>query len=273
MFLIAPLAIAGLASAGIQAGVGLSQYIKGRKLGKTQRPEYEIPQGAQDSLSLAKEMANYDRLPGAKEAEDEISAGSASAVRGIQETGMSSSSKLAAISAINTNQNKALRNLAVEGAKYRDVNKVRLGTAYDRMARYQDEEFNVNQMKPYLAAMDSSRRLKDTGIDRIMGGIKSGLMVGGIGAMGDTPLAPTTGGDVESGVPFNKQDAIVKAMGMQGETGTNIDPQDYNTWANMYRQKHPQATDEQVNQAVMGFMTQTGMGSSGTPYNKHFLSN
>ena len=157
-----------------QAGLGIYQAISGAKQAKTPRPEYEIPGAATAALAEAKKLASQRQLPGQQLMEEQMAASTARTIGDIQEVAPSGAAALGAIGQTHQTEQQAQRDLALKGAQYQAANQAALRQQLGQYAGFQEKEFDINQMQPYLAAMATASAMKGAGMQNIYGGISSG---------------------------------------------------------------------------------------------------
>lgn len=156
-----------------QLGSGIVQSVKGSKI-KPQRPTYKIPREIAQNQAMYRAQANSTRVPGQSIIENNIKAGSANAMRNVQNTARNTGDVLAAASQINSNQNQAFNNLGLQGAQMQMANKDRLASANETMAQYRNQAFDYNKNQPYLNQMARKNALIGSGAQNISGAFNSG---------------------------------------------------------------------------------------------------
>lgn len=203
--------IAGAAAA-TKLTVGGIQYAKGRKLAKEAvRPTYEVPSAVNDQLAIAKAQAQNNRLPGQSQAESNISGASQTGIRAAKESG-NPAAIMAAISAINANQNQAYQGLATKGAEFQQQNIANLQNTLGNYGQYQDRQFDMNKMQPFRDKAAAAAALQGAGMKNMAGGASDG---GGIAmqAMGKKDGGGGAGSaktsTIESGVPTAVESAPI----------------------------------------------------------------
>ena len=150
-----------------QAGFGLYQTIKGgRDARNNERPVYEIPESMQQAMETSERMAqrgldeqtrqNYlqglvDTRAAAFQGLSDRKAG-IGAVAGVQQREIAGQQQLAAM-----DNEQRMRNIAA-------LQDMRM-----RMARFEDQEFNLNQMQPYEDRAAAASAMQGAGLQNIFG--------------------------------------------------------------------------------------------------------
>jgi len=173
-------AAAALASLGslYQLGTGIQQGIRGRRLGKAERPWYNIPTEITKNAQLAQNAYGASTLYGLPgqgaitSANDRATAG---AMRGMNESQQSPASLLAGYAALDQNTKNSNANLGVQAAQYRanqmNATRGQLMGANRVLAQYKDQYFNNNYMEPYQNKMNASAALRQAAITNTYGGL------------------------------------------------------------------------------------------------------
>ena len=171
MFLIAPAAIAAIASAvpAIIKGIkGISQTIKGKKLSETAKPEY-VRSGEVDQLiANARNQAAGNKMVGQSEANEQMEADIAGMLREAQKTG-SPDDFMTTLTQLASQKSKAVRDLTVSAARDYQQRQQRLTSALKIGAEESGKEFDINLMQPYLASQAAASALRQAGSANIYG--------------------------------------------------------------------------------------------------------
>lgn len=207
-----PMIIGGVA-AGVQAlqrGIsGARQIGKAKKLEQAyDRPEYRTPTEIDQYVNLAKAAYQDPRLPGQGTREQMIDQSTANAV-GTAQRAAGSPAALAQMVAAATSQNQQARTqLALEAARMDDLQRQQYGRALQTRARYRDQEFDVNRMRPYQQAMAAAGALRQSGNVNLYNA------VGGVGNVAMSAY------NAFGGQGMGTED-LARSM---GTTGLNTDP-------------------------------------------------
>ena len=151
---------------------GISGLFQGGKgvagLLGSNRPQYSIPAAQQQSLALAQAQAGGD-MAGYGQAKSNIGTSTANALGAARESG----NPLAAISAIQANQNQAFNNLDTQNANYKVGRQDNLQRALGTQGEYQDRAFQMNEFAPYMDKQRESRQLIGSGLSNVFGAMNN----------------------------------------------------------------------------------------------------
>lgn len=163
-----------------QLGTGIQQGIRGRRLGKAERPWYNIPTEISKNADLAKNAYGASTLyglPGQGTITSNNDRATASAARGMNESQQSPASLLAGYAALDQNTKNTNANLGVQAAQYRanqmNATRGQLMGANRVLAQYKDQAFNNNYMEPYQNQMNASQALRQSAITNTYGAINN----------------------------------------------------------------------------------------------------
>lgn len=132
--------------AGIQGGTGIIQLLSGL-FGQQERPKYDIPTAATESLNVAKGLAGQTKLPGQDIYETQLGEKTANMTKNIEKMG-GGGSGLGTLSNIYAQEAGAKRNLAVDAAKYYQQNQRGLQGALGQYAGWQDKKWQYDVGQP-----------------------------------------------------------------------------------------------------------------------------
>lgn len=160
----------GLLPAGLQAGFGVYQLIKGRKLAKNNiRPEYQVPSEIMANLSQAQRMA-LEGLPASVKEEY---------IKNLQrqqsfslDQMSSRKAGLTGLSAIMQQGTDAYGNLMSQDAMAKQQNLQNLMNVRSQVAGYKDKQFELNKLNPYYEKAQAAAAMKGAGLQNLMGGIQ-----------------------------------------------------------------------------------------------------
>lgn len=181
-YAIAPAVLAAIISAApalLQAGQGISQSARAKKLAKN-RPEYNIPQEAYGNVDLAKNAygaASMYGLPGQGRIQNNFMQGQANTLNAIKQSQQTPAAQLIGIAASDANTKNSMADLGVNAAQMRQQNmdNARMGliSARQALAAYRDREFELNKLEPYRNAIAASGAMRGAGQQNIYGGVTS----------------------------------------------------------------------------------------------------
>ncbi len=149
-----PLTILGLA----QGAFGLGKVLFGKK-----RPEYEIPIEARSALALSKARAADPNMPGQQQLEDQISLTTANTLAAGRESGNIQE----VLPAIQSSENKAIRELAIASAEDQRRDEASYQDALLGMSDQKDKEFQMNEFAPYAQNYQEGRQMVGAGIENL----------------------------------------------------------------------------------------------------------
>lgn len=179
-----PAAALMLIPAALQAGMGVAQYLGGRKLANQATPDYNIPKEYQDMLNVQGAYANAD-MPGSGQVRQDIR-GNTSDYLGMAERFGQIDPNTA--NAAYTQEQEALADFGVQNAMYRVGEKDKLLNAKGIMA---DQKLNKQQwevLTPFERTMQSGSALMGAGIQNTFGALGSAADMIGYSAMNGTDL-------------------------------------------------------------------------------------
>jgi hypothetical protein len=185
-----PLTLALLMSlpALFKTGTGIAQGIRAGQLGKTPRPEFEIPESATSSLDVAKRLASGRELPGQSIMEDKLRGSTAAGASEIKRVADSPVAAMGAISNLYKGEMEGMQNLDIASAQNYINNQKGLAGALDKYAGYEQQKFKYDKIDPYEAAMNASAMLKESSLQNIYGGIQGVTSNLGTGMSGQNSL-------------------------------------------------------------------------------------
>lgn len=197
-----------------QLGTGIQQGIRARRLAKTPRPNYNIPNEITDNVNLAKNAYGASTaygLPGQNAITSANNRATANAMQGISQSQQSPASILAGYTALDQNTKNTNADLGVKAAMFRanQMNAARgqLMGANRVLAQYRDQAFNTNQMQPYNNTMNAAAALRQGAITNTygaldnLGGLASGMMLRKSGQQPTATPSTTAKTPINTGQP------------------------------------------------------------------------
>lgn len=154
----------------IQMGVGLA------KARAATRPQYVLPTAIEEQMSEAQRLSYYG-LPDEQKQEflDNIARSTAGAVRGASDR----RGGLGAIATAAQQEQDAFKGLLSADAQARLNNIQRLQEVRSLYAQYEDKEFTLNELEPYMQEIAAAGALQGAGMQNI-GGALNTLAMGSI---------------------------------------------------------------------------------------------
>ena len=191
--------------------LGIGQLIGGSAM-KAKRPEYKIPETAEEELAMSRMMAN-GRMPGINYAQARIDQNSASAAYRTNRAATNPNQILNAQAGIQMNANVAERGLMESEANDQYRRLANLSRSLRMMSEYKDREFQLNKMEPYQDKAKTKAALVQGGLLNLFGGV--GESMGGLMA-GKMMQGPQAGGQANTGVAAQNPFANIMNLAKMG---------------------------------------------------------
>lgn len=156
--------------AGAKAVIGGIQTVKGLSM-NPERPTYEIPDEAQESLNNARRVASMTEIPGASILRESLKENMANSIFSMTQAATSPSQILAGVGGMQESYANEEQKLAVAGANMYMNNQGMLRQELNRMADREDQRFVINKLNPYVEDMERKQALIGGGVQNIMGGV------------------------------------------------------------------------------------------------------
>lgn len=176
----------------IQMGVGLA------KARAATRPQYVLPTAIEEQMSEAQRLSYYG-LPDEQKQEflDNIARSTAGAVRGASDR----RGGLGAVATAAQQEQDAFKGLLSADAQARLNNIQRLQEVRSLYAQYEDKEFTLNELEPYMQEVMAAGALQGAGMQNI-GGALNTLAMGNIYGVlgGEKAAAGAVGGATDRGI-------------------------------------------------------------------------
>jgi len=218
-------------------GYGIYQLIKGSKLSKTERPEWEIPESEMDALGLSKRLASQRELPGQSIMEDKMRGSTAAGVNAITDVSGGSDAMGALVDLFGKEQ-YGLADIGVEAERQYLAKQQGLVGALQRMGQLEQQKNEWDIYDPYKETMREASMMKEGGLQNIFGGFQG---------LGQTAINASSylneGGQISNpfGGMFNKQT----------NPSGNINPMDFRPSYQTYNMNS--GSGNQVPQFPVGF--------------------
>lgn len=167
---------------GLVKGIyGIGQMHKGNNTLRTlQRPTYEIPTSANESLGLSRQAFADSRMPGENVMYDRASLASSNALSGAADM----SGGIGSVAAILAGQNQQNQNIGISSANYQNDARREYAGALATHANYQDQAWQMNKFAPYADKYAEARQQVGAGAQNAFSGLDAigGLAAGYLGA-------------------------------------------------------------------------------------------
>lgn len=203
----------------LQAGTGVAQFISGNRMRKDLvRPEYQIPAAAKAALGQARSLASSQEMAGMSQAENEMNQILSLGVQSAQQTAGSSSEALGAVTNMFANRMRQQNSLAGQAAQDYMRRQADVTQQLGNMATYQDKQWQLNEMQPFLDAAATASAMGGAGMQNMMGGLQGlGGAIGGAYA-NKALLDAAKSGNVTNFAGDNQQ----KTLTTNADFGTTI---------------------------------------------------
>jgi hypothetical protein len=156
--------------AGAKTLIGGIQAVKGLSM-NPERPTYEIPDEAQESLNNARRVASMTEIPGASILRESLKENMANSIFSMTQASTSPSQILAGVGGMQESYANEEQKLAIAGANMYMNNQGMLRQELNRMADREDQKFVINKLNPYVEDMERKQSLIGGGLQNIMGGV------------------------------------------------------------------------------------------------------
>ena len=160
-------------------GDGIIQKRKGQNmLDNNPRPVYQTPAEIDQALSISKREASRIGVAGQDLIEQNMGASLGSAAQEVRDVSSSSAEALAAITSLYGNQQVQQRNLGIQGSQDRDNRLALLKENLNLKAQYVDQEFQINEMQPFIDNALAGGALVQSGLTNFYSGLEGAGRVG-----------------------------------------------------------------------------------------------
>lgn len=193
-----------------QAGVGISQMMKGRRtLNSLERPVYEIPGEAQSSLTLSKQAYADPYSTGEIRAQNNIGLAAANAYANARDGGQVGN----LAPAIQARQSQGYNALQTQIEADRERRLSGLQSNLDVMAKYQDQKWQLNEFAPYSDKYNEAREQVGAGEQNLFGGLNGLSSIGQMAMSGMNKSGGTAAPSVSPAVAAPATSAAVNQGG------------------------------------------------------------
>lgn len=166
--------------AGVQGLLGIGRGIFGgiqtakanKALKNFKFPQYTIPGAYEDMMSLYKQRAAANELPGQSLMENKLGAQTAFGQRAAEKYASTSGQALGAVTGLYGKQMDAVRDLGIQFANFKAQRESELARAQQVMAQAQDKQWEINQWIPAQYKYNELQSMKQAGASNLWGGIQ-----------------------------------------------------------------------------------------------------
>jgi hypothetical protein len=177
-----PLGWGMLAAQAIPTAINLAQAIsqkkKANEFAKTQRPQYEIPQGVLDAVNQSKYLASMRELPGQNLMEGRLGQNTAKGIAEMKNVAANPADLASNVARMYGAQNDAMNNIGIQAGQNWLGQQGQLNQSLNRLGQYQQQQWDYNKNQPYQNAMAASSALNEGAFRNAMAGgtnIASGI--------------------------------------------------------------------------------------------------
>lgn len=142
----------------IKSGVQASQA---KKLAKTERPEYQIPEEALQALNQAKYLSGMTELPGQNLMEAKVGQNLSKGVSELERVSTNPADLASNVAKMYMSGNESINDIGLQAGQQYLRNQGMLTDALGTMAGYRDKQFEINEMQPYENNMAASAALRE----------------------------------------------------------------------------------------------------------------
>jgi len=133
------------------------------------RPQMQIPGAVQEATTIARQQAYQTVRPGNEYAISQINRNRDQSINALNRSLGSSSQILAGVGQINQNTNRALAENNNQNTLFRFNATQNLQNSLARLGQYQQQQFQTNELQPYLTSQQTKNMLVGSGIQNISG--------------------------------------------------------------------------------------------------------
>jgi len=160
-----PLGWGMLAAQAVPTAINLAQAISQKKkasdFSKTQRPQYEIPQGVLDAVNQSKYLASMRELPGQNLMEGRLGQNTAKGIAEMKNVAANPADLASNVARMYGAQNDAINNIGVQAGQNWLGQQGQLNQALNRLGQYQQQQWDYNKNQPYQNAMAAASALRE----------------------------------------------------------------------------------------------------------------
>ncbi len=151
----------------LQSALGASQLLFGTLTNNRKRPQMSVPGAVQEATDIARKQAYQTVRPGNEYAISQINRGAGQSINALNRGLKSSSQILAGVGQINQNTNRALAENANQNTLFRFNATQNLQNSLARLGQFQQQQFQTNELQPYLTSQQTKNMLTGAGIQNL----------------------------------------------------------------------------------------------------------
>lgn len=145
----------------INLGKSIVQGHQAKKLAKTPRPEFAIPQGVIDAVNNAKYVASMRELPGQNLMEGRIGQNLSRGIADLKNVASSPAELSTNIARMYSGSNNAINDIGLAAGQNWLNNQTGLRQALGQLGQAQDKQWQINKFQPYQNNMAASAALRE----------------------------------------------------------------------------------------------------------------
>lgn len=153
----------------LQSALGAGQLLFGTLMNNGERPKMQVPGAVQEATTIARQQAYQTVRPGNDYAVSQINRNAGQSINALNRSLGSGSQILAGVSQINQNTNQALAQNANQNSLFRFNATQNLQNSLARLGQYQQQQFQTNELQPYLTSQQTKNMLVGAGIQNLSG--------------------------------------------------------------------------------------------------------
>jgi hypothetical protein len=153
----------------LQTALGAGQLLYGAFMNNGNRPQMPIPGAVSEGVALARRQAMSTTRPGNEYAIGQINRNAGQSINALRRGIGSGQQLLAGVGQINQNTNQALAGNANQNTLFQYNATQNLQNSLARLGQYQNQQFQVNRMQPYLTSQQTKNMLVGSGIQNLSG--------------------------------------------------------------------------------------------------------
>lgn len=142
-------------------GKAVSQGVQAKKLAKTDRPGYEIPEAVKQQVNQSRYLASMREMPGQNLMENRIGANIGKGVSELKNVSSNASDLASNVAKMYSSGNESINDIGIRAGQQWLNNQGLLNQNLGQLGQYQDQQFNINKMQPYQNNMAASSALRE----------------------------------------------------------------------------------------------------------------
>lgn len=145
----------------INLGKSAVQGHKAKKLAETERPQYSIPEAVKQQVNQARYLASMRELPGQNVMENRIGSNLGKGISELKNVSANPADLASNVAKMYSNSNDAINDIGIKAGNQWLQNQGLLNQNLGMLGQYQDKQFDINKMQPYVNNMAASSALRE----------------------------------------------------------------------------------------------------------------